>query len=202
MGTKITNSLAIFRLRKPLKTSTRLAGHGIWTRDLSNASLVRYHRATSLGNWYNCDPRYICDPQDFFLYKVKIVLLQTHRHRNVLLNSTPPSIYHQILLWLLKKIITIKVSALPAVHSIHITKATIILYKKHLSLLLYLPQFNFLFFFPPSCFSVIHTMHFIMGFLFNFNLSIGYPKNRKVKDFKCPILSQCPLYQIYVMEKF
>ena len=28
---KITNSLVILRLRKPLKTSTRLAGHGIWT---------------------------------------------------------------------------------------------------------------------------------------------------------------------------
>ena len=46
---KITNSLAILRLRKPLKTSTRLAGHGIWTQDLPNASLVRYHGATSLG---------------------------------------------------------------------------------------------------------------------------------------------------------
>ena len=46
---KITNSLAILRLRKPLKTSTRLAGHGIWTRDLPNASLLRYHGATSLG---------------------------------------------------------------------------------------------------------------------------------------------------------
>ena len=46
---KITNSLAIFRLRKPLKCSTRLAGLGIWTRDLPNASLVRYHGPTSLG---------------------------------------------------------------------------------------------------------------------------------------------------------
>ena len=45
---EITNSLAILRLRKPLKTSTRLAGHGIWTRDLPNASLVCYHGATSL----------------------------------------------------------------------------------------------------------------------------------------------------------
>ena len=42
---KITNSLAILRMRKPLKTSTMLAGHGIWTRDLPNASLVRYHLA-------------------------------------------------------------------------------------------------------------------------------------------------------------
>ena len=46
---KITNYLAILRFRKPLKTSTRLAGHGIWTQDLPNASLVRYHGATSLG---------------------------------------------------------------------------------------------------------------------------------------------------------
>ena len=50
LSLKITKSLAIFRLRKPLKTSTRLVGHGIWTRDLPNASLVRYHGATSLGD--------------------------------------------------------------------------------------------------------------------------------------------------------
>ena len=50
LSLKITNSLVIFRLRKPLITLTRLAGHGIWTRDLPNASLVRYHGATSLGN--------------------------------------------------------------------------------------------------------------------------------------------------------
>ena len=31
------------------KTPVRLVGHGIWTRDLPNASLVRYHGATSLG---------------------------------------------------------------------------------------------------------------------------------------------------------
>ena len=49
LSLKITNSFVIFRLRKPLKTSTRLAGQGIWTRDLPNASLVRYHGATSLG---------------------------------------------------------------------------------------------------------------------------------------------------------
>ena len=30
------------------KNPVRLAGHGIWTRDLPNASLVRYHGATSL----------------------------------------------------------------------------------------------------------------------------------------------------------
>ena len=45
---KITNSLAILRLRKPLKTSTGLAGHRIWTQDLPNASLVHYHGVTSL----------------------------------------------------------------------------------------------------------------------------------------------------------
>ena len=31
------------------KTSVRLVGAGIRTRDLPNASLVRYHGATSLG---------------------------------------------------------------------------------------------------------------------------------------------------------
>ena len=30
------------------KTSVRLVGTGIWTRDLPNASLVRYHGASSL----------------------------------------------------------------------------------------------------------------------------------------------------------
>ena len=44
---KITNSLGILRLRKPLETSTRLVGHGIWTRVLPNTSLVRYHGAHS-----------------------------------------------------------------------------------------------------------------------------------------------------------
>ena len=34
---------------KPRKTPVRLVGTGIRTRDLPNASLVRYHRATSLG---------------------------------------------------------------------------------------------------------------------------------------------------------
>ena len=33
------------------KTLVRLVGTGIWTRDLPNASLVRYHGATSLGNF-------------------------------------------------------------------------------------------------------------------------------------------------------
>ena len=46
---KITNSIAIFRLSKPLKTSTKLVGHGIWTLGLPNAGLMRYHEATSLG---------------------------------------------------------------------------------------------------------------------------------------------------------
>ena len=31
------------------KTPVRLVGTGIWTRDLPNAYLVRYHGATSLG---------------------------------------------------------------------------------------------------------------------------------------------------------
>ena len=34
------------------KPSARLVGSGIWTRDLPNASLVRYHGATSLGEIY------------------------------------------------------------------------------------------------------------------------------------------------------
>ena len=33
------------------KTSVRLVGTGIWTRDLPNVSLVRYHIATSLGGF-------------------------------------------------------------------------------------------------------------------------------------------------------
>ena len=37
------------------KTSVRLVGTGIWTRDLPNVSLVRYHGATSLGNIHGCD---------------------------------------------------------------------------------------------------------------------------------------------------
>ena len=37
-------------LRKTTKkTSVRLVDTGIWTRDFPNASLVRYHGATSLG---------------------------------------------------------------------------------------------------------------------------------------------------------
>ena len=39
------------------KNPVRLAGTGIWTRDLPNASLVRYHGATSLDDttfvWIN-----------------------------------------------------------------------------------------------------------------------------------------------------
>ena len=31
------------------KTPVRLVGTGIWTKDLPNSSLVRYHGATSLG---------------------------------------------------------------------------------------------------------------------------------------------------------
>ena len=33
------------------KTTVRLVSTGIWTQDLPNASLVRYHGATSLGQW-------------------------------------------------------------------------------------------------------------------------------------------------------
>ena len=65
MSLKITNSLAILRLRKPLKTSTRLAGHGICTRDLPNASLVRYQGATSLGWWTFV----FTDERKFILFK-------------------------------------------------------------------------------------------------------------------------------------
>ena len=36
------------------KTPVRLVGTGIWTRDLQNASLVRYHGATSLGSIISC----------------------------------------------------------------------------------------------------------------------------------------------------
>ena len=35
------------------KTSVRLVDTGIWTRDLPNASLVRYHGATSLAKERN-----------------------------------------------------------------------------------------------------------------------------------------------------
>ena len=43
--------LSYFKI-EALKTSTSLAGRGIWTRDLPNASLVRYHGAISLGYKY------------------------------------------------------------------------------------------------------------------------------------------------------
>ena len=36
------------------KTSVRLVVTGIWTQDLPNASLVRYHGATSLGSAKFC----------------------------------------------------------------------------------------------------------------------------------------------------
>ena len=50
--------LSYFNIEETTKTLTRLAGHGIGTRDLPNASLVRYQGATSLGkcpfslSWY------------------------------------------------------------------------------------------------------------------------------------------------------
>ena len=74
---KIANSLAILRLRKALKTSTRLAGHGIWTRDLPNASLVRYHGATSLGALYLC-PILITNFCNFFSIRYFSVLYAGH----------------------------------------------------------------------------------------------------------------------------
>ena len=36
-------------LRKTTKNPSQVVSTGIWTRDLPNASLVRYHGATSLG---------------------------------------------------------------------------------------------------------------------------------------------------------
>ena len=66
LSLKISNSLFIFRLRKPLKTSSRLAGHGIWIRDLPNACLVRYHGATSLGR--QCIVGY----EPIFIYQQRI----------------------------------------------------------------------------------------------------------------------------------
>ena len=47
-----TQHLPLWLRKSTKKTSVRLAGTGIWTRDLPNASLVRYHGATSLGNEY------------------------------------------------------------------------------------------------------------------------------------------------------
>ena len=54
LSLKITNSLAVFRLRKSLKTCSRLVGRGTWSQDLSNANLVRYHGAISLGCFNYC----------------------------------------------------------------------------------------------------------------------------------------------------
>ena len=46
---KIQHSICLDDWGKPRK-NPRLVGTGIRTRDLPNASLVRYHGATSLGN--------------------------------------------------------------------------------------------------------------------------------------------------------
>ena len=46
---KIQPSICLDDWGKPRKTPVRLVGTGIWTRDLPNASLVRYHEAISLG---------------------------------------------------------------------------------------------------------------------------------------------------------
>ena len=46
---KPTQHLPWWLRKTTKKTPVRLAGTGIWTRDLPNANLVRYHGATSLG---------------------------------------------------------------------------------------------------------------------------------------------------------
>ena len=46
---KIQPSICLDDWEKPQKNPVRLFGTGIRTRDLPNASLVRYHGATSLG---------------------------------------------------------------------------------------------------------------------------------------------------------
>ena len=45
---KIQPSICLDDEENHEKRSVRLVGTGIWTRDLPNASLVRYHGATSL----------------------------------------------------------------------------------------------------------------------------------------------------------
>ena len=58
--------LSYFKIEETLKTSTRLAGPGIWTRDLPNASLVRYHGVTSLGiNWLLDAPKEVYTLKSF-----------------------------------------------------------------------------------------------------------------------------------------
>ena len=47
---KIQPSIRLDDLGKPRKIPVRLVGTGIGTRDLPNASLVRYHGASSLGD--------------------------------------------------------------------------------------------------------------------------------------------------------
>ena len=49
-GTENPTQHLPWRLRKTTKKPVRLVGTGIRTRDLPNASLVRYHGATSLGS--------------------------------------------------------------------------------------------------------------------------------------------------------
>ena len=41
------------------KTSVRLVGTGIWTRDRPNSSLVLYHGATSLGKEFFYEGQYL-----------------------------------------------------------------------------------------------------------------------------------------------
>ena len=64
---KIQPSVCLDDWGKPRKNPVRLVGTGIRTRDLPNASLVRYHGATSLGKVSDC-----C----FYLTKI-----YSHRYR-------------------------------------------------------------------------------------------------------------------------
>ena len=48
-GNETPTQVCLVEWGKPRKPPVRLVGTGIRTRDLPNASLVRYHGATSLG---------------------------------------------------------------------------------------------------------------------------------------------------------
>ena len=87
-GNEIPTQHLPWRLRKTTKKPVRLVGTGIWTRGLPNASLVRYHGATSLGElryyeamshtiwfiWRTCliapPPKFA--PMQWFIYEVPI----------------------------------------------------------------------------------------------------------------------------------
>ena len=55
-------------LRKTTKKPVRFVGTGIWTRDLPNASLVRYHGATTLGTDFLCNSYNIINPYNFLYH--------------------------------------------------------------------------------------------------------------------------------------